>query len=135
SGRSHRAVRATAQSRIADTEWAHTEPGPLQPIAKAPGVAYVVLLIVLSCPFYGVTPNWAYRSERTGTGLAAAVNSGLAAAEPAATAALNFGTPRRRSSLKRLGPFCHCRQRYERNLRRIQASKFVSTRGVWQKPK
>jgi hypothetical protein len=26
--------------------------------------------------------------------------------EPAATAALNFGTPRRRSSLKRLGPFC-----------------------------
>src|ERR1700731_4912651 len=41
--------------------------------------------------------------------------------EPAATAALNFGTPRRRSSLKRLGPFCHCRQRYERNLRRIHA--------------
>src|SRR5437588_2998798 len=40
--------------------------------------------------------------------------------EPAATAALNFATPRRRSSLKRLGPFCHCRQRYERNLRRIQ---------------
>ena len=34
--------------------------------------------------------------------------------EPAATAALNFGTPRRRSSLKRLCPFCHCRQRYER---------------------
>jgi hypothetical protein len=31
--------------------------------------------------------------------------------EPAATAALNFGTPRRRSSWKRLGPFCHCRQR------------------------
>ncbi len=31
--------------------------------------------------------------------------------EPAATAAWNFGTPRRRSSLKRLGPFCHCRQR------------------------
>jgi hypothetical protein len=27
--------------------------------------------------------------------------------EPAAIAALNFGTPRRRSSLKRLGPFCH----------------------------
>jgi hypothetical protein len=44
--------------------------------------------------------------------------------EPAATAALNFGTPRRRSSLKRLGPFCHCRQRYERNLRRIHASRF-----------
>jgi len=38
--------------------------------------------------------------------------------EPAATAAWNFGTPRRRSSLKRLGPFCHCRQRYERSLRR-----------------
>ena len=55
--------------------------------------------------------------------------------EPAATAALNFGTPRRRSSLKRLCPFCHCRQRYERNLRRIHASRFVSTRGVWQKPK
>src|SRR5437588_10832930 len=45
--------------------------------------------------------------------------------EPAATAALNFGTPRRRSSLKRLCPFCHCRQRYERNLRRIHASRFV----------
>src|SRR6185369_4459499 len=55
--------------------------------------------------------------------------------EPAATAALNFGTPRRRSSLKRLGPFCHCRQRDERNLRRIHASRFVSTRGVWKKPK
>jgi hypothetical protein len=27
---------------------------------------------------------------------------------------------RQRSSLKRLGPFCHCRQRYERNLRRIR---------------
>jgi hypothetical protein len=54
--------------------------------------------------------------------------------EPAATAALNFDTPRRRSSLKRLCPFCHCRQRYER-LRRIHASRFVSTRGVWQKPK
>src|ERR1700731_1319356 len=51
------------------------------------------------------------------------------------TAALNFDTPQRRSSLKRLGPFCHCRQRYERNLRRIHASRFVSTRGVWQKPK
>src|SRR5712692_9234059 len=38
--------------------------------------------------------------------------------EPAATAALNFGTPRRRSSWKRLGPFCHCRQRYRRSLRR-----------------
>jgi hypothetical protein len=50
------------------------------------------------------------------------------------TAALNFDTPQRRSSLKRLGPFCHCRQRYERNLRRIHASRFVSTRGVWQKP-
>jgi hypothetical protein len=54
--------------------------------------------------------------------------------EPAATAAWNFDTPRRRSSVKRLCPFCHCRQRYERNLRRIHASKFVSTRGVWQKP-
>ena len=55
--------------------------------------------------------------------------------EPAATAAWNFGTPRRRSSLKRLAPFCHCRQRYERSLRRIHASRLVSTRGVWQKPK
>src|SRR5216684_2502058 len=55
--------------------------------------------------------------------------------EPAATAALNFGTPRRRSSWKRLGPFCHCRQRYRRSLRRIHASRLVSTRGVWQKPK
>src|SRR5271165_511204 len=52
--------------------------------------------------------------------------------EPAATAALNSDTPRRRSSLKRLWPFPHCRQRYERNLRRVQASRFVSTRGVWQ---
>ena len=49
--------------------------------------------------------------------------------EPAATAAWNFGTPRRRSSLKRLCPFCHCRQRYERNLRRIHASRLVSEVG------
>jgi hypothetical protein len=35
--------------------------------------------------------------------------------EPAATAALNFDTPRRRSSLKRLGPFRNCCQRYERS--------------------
>ena len=55
--------------------------------------------------------------------------------EPAATAAWNFGTPRRRSSWKRLRPFCHCRQRYDRSLRRIHASRLVSTRGVWQKPK
>ena len=55
--------------------------------------------------------------------------------EPAATAAWNFGRPRCRSSLKRLGPFCHCRQRYARSLRRIHASRWVSTRGVWQKPK
>ena len=55
--------------------------------------------------------------------------------EPAATAAWNFGTPRRRSSLKRLGPFFHCRHRYIRNLRRIAASRCVSTRGVRQKPK
>ena len=48
---------------------------------------------------------------------------------------LNTDTPRRRSSLKRLCPFPHCRQRYERNLRRIHASRFVNTRGVWQKPK
>jgi hypothetical protein len=47
--------------------------------------------------------------------------------ERAATAAWNFGTPRQRSSLKRLCPFRHCRQRYERNLRRIHASRFVST--------
>jgi hypothetical protein len=55
--------------------------------------------------------------------------------EPTATAALNFGTPRPRSSLKRSGPFCHCRQRYRRSLRRIHASRLLSTRGVWQKPK
>ncbi len=55
--------------------------------------------------------------------------------EPAATAALNFGTLLRRSSVKRLRPLPHCRQRYKRNLRRIHASKFVSTRGVWQRPK
>jgi hypothetical protein len=54
---------------------------------------------------------------------------------PAATAARNCDTPRRRSSLKRLCPFPHCRQRYERNLRRVHASRFASTRGVWQKPK
>src|SRR4051794_16954609 len=47
--------------------------------------------------------------------------------EPAATAALNCDTPRRRSSLKRLCPFPHCRQRYERNLRRVHASRLVST--------
>jgi hypothetical protein len=34
-----------------------------------------------------------------------------------------------------LAPFRYCRQRYERSLRRIHASRFVSTRGVWQKPK
>ena len=34
------------------------------------------------------------------------------------TAALNCDTPRRRSSLKRLRPFPHCLQRYERNLHR-----------------
>ncbi len=55
--------------------------------------------------------------------------------EPAATAAWNFGTPRRRSSWKRLGPFCHCRPSYERSLRRIHASGLVSTRGVWQELK
>ena len=55
--------------------------------------------------------------------------------EPAATAAWNFGRPRRRSSLKRLRPFCYCRQRYARSLRRIHASRLVSIRGVWQKPK
>ena len=55
--------------------------------------------------------------------------------EPAATAARNFATPLRRSSLKRLGPFFYCRQRYMRNLRRILASRLVSTRKVWQKPK
>src|SRR3954453_5346052 len=47
--------------------------------------------------------------------------------EPAAAAALNCDTPRRLSSLKRLRPFPHCRQRYERNLRRVHASRFVST--------
>jgi hypothetical protein len=46
----------------------------------------------------------------------------------------DFGTPRRRSSLKRLRPFRQCRQRSERSLRRIHASRFVSTRSVWQKP-
>ena len=47
--------------------------------------------------------------------------------EPAATAAWNFVTPRRRSSLKRFCPFFHCRQRYIRSLRRIHASRLVST--------
>jgi hypothetical protein len=46
--------------------------------------------------------------------------------EPAATAA----PPRRSGSVKRLCPFPHCRQRYERNLRRIHASRSVSTRGA-----
>jgi hypothetical protein len=49
--------------------------------------------------------------------------------EPAATDAANFTMPRRRSSVNRLCPFRHCRQRYKRSLRRIQASRFVSTRG------
>jgi hypothetical protein len=35
--------------------------------------------------------------------------------EPAATAARNFATPLRRNSLKRLGPFFHCRQKALRN--------------------
>jgi len=43
--------------------------------------------------------------------------------QPAATAARNFATPLRRSSLKRLGPFSHCRQRYIRSLRRIHTSR------------
>jgi hypothetical protein len=34
--------------------------------------------------------------------------------EPAATAAWNFGTPQRRSSLKRLCPFCECQHREDR---------------------
>ena len=55
--------------------------------------------------------------------------------EAAATAALNFGTPRRRSCAKRFGPFCHCRQRSMRNRRRIHASRCDRTLGVWQKLK
>lgn len=47
--------------------------------------------------------------------------------KPAATAAWDFATPRRRSSWKRLCPFCHCRQRCIRNIRRIQASRCTST--------
>ena len=43
--------------------------------------------------------------------------------DPAATAAWNWDTPLRRSSLKRLRPFFHCRQIYMRNRRRIQASR------------
>ena len=50
--------------------------------------------------------------------------------EPAATAAGNFATPRRRNSAKRFCLVRHCRQRYKRNLRRIHASRFVRTRGV-----
>src|SRR6516164_5594457 len=50
--------------------------------------------------------------------------------EPAATDAANFAIPRRRSSVNRLCPFRHCRQRYIRSLRRIQASRFVSRREV-----
>src|SRR5262249_32011240 len=42
----------------------------------------------------------------------------------------SYETPLRRNSLKRLGPFFHCRQRYIRSLRRIHASRLVSTRGV-----
>ena len=52
--------------------------------------------------------------------------------EPAATDAANFAMPKRRSSVNWLCPFRPCRQRYKRSLRRIQASRFVSTRGVWQ---
>ena len=55
--------------------------------------------------------------------------------DPAATAAWNLDTPRRRSSVNRFRPFFHCRQIYMRSRRRIQASRFVSTIGVWQKPK
>ena len=47
--------------------------------------------------------------------------------EPAATAAANFATPRRRNSAKRFCLVRHCRQRYKRNLRRIHASRFVRT--------
>ena len=45
------------------------------------------------------------------------------------------GRQGRRSSVKRLWPLFHCRHRYARGRRRIHASRFVSTRGVWQKPK
>jgi len=37
--------------------------------------------------------------------------------------------------IETVGPVLPLPQRYERNLRRIHASRLVSTRGVWQKPK
>jgi hypothetical protein len=40
----------------------HMEPVPLQPKANAPSVPDLILLILLSCPFYGVIPNW--RADR-----------------------------------------------------------------------
>ena len=46
--------------------------------------------------------------------------------DPAATAAWNWETPRRRSSWKRCRPDCHCRQRYIRSLRRIHASRMAA---------
>ena len=53
---------------------------------------------------------------------------------------VNQQRPLRQTLLRRDGAkrFClvrHCRQRYKRNLRRIHTSRFVRTRGVWQKPK
>jgi len=51
--------------------------------------------------------------------------------EPAATAALNFGTPRRRSSLKRLCPFWPLPPKIRAlSFGGSTLSRFVSTRGV-----
>ena len=81
-------------------------------------------------------PQWVLgRGDQVTLGLNCILHQQIARGEPAATAALNFGTPRRCSSLKRLCPFSHCRQRYIRSLRRIHASRVDSTLGVWQKPK
>ena len=55
--------------------------------------------------------------------------------EPAATAAWNLGTPVGAAPESDCRPVFHCRQRYIRSLRRIHASRLVSTIGVWQKPK
>ena len=54
--------------------------------------------------------------------------------EPAATVAKRCYAATAYSA-KRFCLVRHCRQRYKRNLRRIRASRFVSTCGVWQKPK
>src|SRR5208337_17477 len=48
--------RASRVARTLARPSLRSEPGPLQPRAEAPNVLDLVLLIVLSCPLYGVTP-------------------------------------------------------------------------------